>query len=217
MSRFGYGECDAKYICPEEEIYPAMKELIETDGKKPWVAAQFIEKDSDGKVTAKRAECVWRRRVSSREEKNDKITAKIRQMVVSEPHRLFTLADFMAQMENGTDEKAVLKTIEGLRRKTITVKDVQKGKVFLECPRRISVSDEFVYRKNITTETWVQGLIRETNIHLMFSESGTQRATTQMSKESGVPTNIIKTWGWLSKETAERKRYDEKHNRKNGD
>jgi hypothetical protein len=45
-----------------------MRELIEDRGMNPHQASKFIEEDSDGKISAKRAEGVWQRRNSTRVE-----------------------------------------------------------------------------------------------------------------------------------------------------
>lgn len=57
-------------ICNEEDIYPAMKQLVEIEGLSVNAAAKFIHEDSGGQVTKNRAEMVYRRRTfsSSRDE-----------------------------------------------------------------------------------------------------------------------------------------------------
>jgi len=59
MSRFEY-ECEM--VCNDRTIYPAMEVLVEKEGMTANTAARFIEKDSDGKITAGRAKMVWHRR-----------------------------------------------------------------------------------------------------------------------------------------------------------
>ena len=67
MSEFNY-ECKATTICNNNSIFPVMRELIEDRGMNPHQASIFIEEDSGGKISAKRAEGVWQRRNSTRVE-----------------------------------------------------------------------------------------------------------------------------------------------------
>jgi hypothetical protein len=67
MPEFNY-ECKATTVCNDNSIFPAMRELIEDRGMNPHQASKFIEEDSDGKISAKRAEGVWQRRNSTRVE-----------------------------------------------------------------------------------------------------------------------------------------------------
>jgi hypothetical protein len=59
MSRFNYG---CKIICNENDIYPAMKQLIEKEKMTIKGAAKFLNEDSGGQVTVERARGVWNRR-----------------------------------------------------------------------------------------------------------------------------------------------------------
>ena len=58
MSRFEYG-CQSEVICNDDNIFPAMKTLIEDEEMGVREAARFVEKDSDSKVTEDRARKVY--------------------------------------------------------------------------------------------------------------------------------------------------------------
>jgi len=62
MSRFEYG---CKIICNENDVFPAMRQLVEEEGRSIRSAAMFINKDSSGQVTPGRADQVYRRRTKS--------------------------------------------------------------------------------------------------------------------------------------------------------
>jgi hypothetical protein len=59
MPRFNYG-CET--ICNENDIYPAMKILVEEEGMSETAAGKFVEKDSGGQVTWTRARDAYRTR-----------------------------------------------------------------------------------------------------------------------------------------------------------
>lgn len=59
MARFNYG-CET--ICNENDIYPAMKILVEDEGMSETAAGKFVEKDSGGQVTWRRARDAYRAR-----------------------------------------------------------------------------------------------------------------------------------------------------------
>jgi len=61
MAQYNYN-CVTEVICNDNNIFPAMKELIEAENMNPNQASIFIEEDSDGKVTRGRALMVWQRR-----------------------------------------------------------------------------------------------------------------------------------------------------------
>ena len=47
MSRFEYG-CQSEIICNDNQIYPAMKELVEDEGKTVYEASVFVENLTSG-------------------------------------------------------------------------------------------------------------------------------------------------------------------------
>lgn len=54
-------QCEAKYYCNEQAVYPAMKELVEVVGMDVRTAAREIKKITKGGVTVDRARDVYRR------------------------------------------------------------------------------------------------------------------------------------------------------------
>lgn len=64
MARFEYG-CETEVICNDNNIFPAMKTLVEDEGLSVKAAARFVEEDSRGRVSRDRAESVYRRRAAS--------------------------------------------------------------------------------------------------------------------------------------------------------
>ena len=58
--RFKYG---CEIICNENDVFPAMKALVEDEGLSVNAAAQYVHEDSDKQVTKVRARDVYRRRV----------------------------------------------------------------------------------------------------------------------------------------------------------
>jgi hypothetical protein len=61
MSHYEYG-CVQEIICNENNVFPAMRDLIENNGMSVKGAARFVHEDSGGKVTEERARQVYIRR-----------------------------------------------------------------------------------------------------------------------------------------------------------
>jgi hypothetical protein len=59
MSEYNYG---CQMICNDQDVYPAMRDLVENKGMTVKGAARFVHKDSDGQVSPGRAEQVYIRR-----------------------------------------------------------------------------------------------------------------------------------------------------------
>jgi len=68
-TEYRYG---CQVICNENDIYPAMKDLVENKGMSVNAAAKFVHKDSSGEVTKGRAEQVYLRRTPSMHIEPDK-------------------------------------------------------------------------------------------------------------------------------------------------
>ncbi|MHC4183581.1 MAG: hypothetical protein ACYSR0_09555 [Planctomycetota bacterium] len=65
MARFDY-KCETEVICNDNNIFPAMKELVEKEGMPVQTAAKFVEKDSKGMVSMDRASAVYRHRIGTK-------------------------------------------------------------------------------------------------------------------------------------------------------
>ena len=93
-------ECETKVICNEETVYPRMRQFVEEEGLSVNAAAEKVNEESGKKVTVGKARLAYIRRCTHVQPDNA-IAAKVRQMVVSEPHRLFVLDDLWVKWING--------------------------------------------------------------------------------------------------------------------
>ena len=78
-------------ICNEQDIYPAMRDLVEVHHMSVKGAARYVHEDSGGKVTEERARQVYIRRTKCSIEQSDK------------PLRKYTKPEAKIQLENVAD------------------------------------------------------------------------------------------------------------------
>jgi hypothetical protein len=90
MSHYDYG-CVQEVICNENNVYPAMKDLVEVHHMSVKGAARFVHEDSGGKVTEERARQVYIRRTKCSIEQSDK------------PLKKYTKPEAKIQLENVAD------------------------------------------------------------------------------------------------------------------